>query len=206
MMRWPFLYRWLGEILWAPFRMIQASENALRSFRFRTAARAQRGVRFLPSARVLNIGNRREAITIGANSVIAGELLTFRHGGAIKIGDWCYVGEGSRIWSAECIVIGNRVLIAHNVNIHDSNSHPLDAPERHRHFREIAQRGHPQKIENILSSQVIIEDDVWIGFNVIILKGVTIGRGSVIGAGSIVTKDLPPFSRYVKDDLIKSQP
>lgn len=41
---------------------------------------------------------------------------------------------------------------------------------------------------------IIIEDDVWIGANVIILSGVTIGRGSVIGAGSIVTKDVPRYS------------
>ncbi|WP_352749458.1 DapH/DapD/GlmU-related protein [Mesorhizobium sp. M0185] len=39
-----------------------------------------------------------------------------------------------------------------------------------------------------------IEDSVFIGFNVIILKGVTIGKGSVVGAGSVVTKDVPPFS------------
>jgi acetyltransferase-like isoleucine patch superfamily enzyme len=41
---------------------------------------------------------------------------------------------------------------------------------------------------------VIIEDDVWIGANVVILPGVTIGRGSVIGAGCIVNKPVPPMS------------
>ena len=39
-----------------------------------------------------------------------------------------------------------------------------------------------------------IEDDCWIGGNVIILPGVTIGRGSTIGAGAVVTKDIPPYS------------
>lgn len=41
---------------------------------------------------------------------------------------------------------------------------------------------------------VIIENDVWCGANVTILKGVTIGRGSIIAAGSVVTKDVPPYS------------
>jgi len=41
---------------------------------------------------------------------------------------------------------------------------------------------------------VVIEDDVWMGARVIILKGVTIGRGSVIAAGSVVTKSFPPYS------------
>ncbi len=62
---------------------------------------------------------------------------------------------------------------------------------------------------------VIIEDDVWIGQNAIILKGVRIGEGSVIGAGSIVTKNVPPYTihigthetkewaRFSEDDIIK---
>ena len=41
---------------------------------------------------------------------------------------------------------------------------------------------------------VVIEDDVWCGANVTILKGVTIGRGSVVAAGAIVTKSFPPYS------------
>lgn len=41
---------------------------------------------------------------------------------------------------------------------------------------------------------VVIEDDVWTGANVTILKGVTIGRGSVVAAGAVVTKSWPPYS------------
>lgn len=41
---------------------------------------------------------------------------------------------------------------------------------------------------------VVIEDDVWCGANVTILKGVTIGRGSVVAAGAVVTKSCPPYS------------
>ena len=41
---------------------------------------------------------------------------------------------------------------------------------------------------------IIIENDVWIGANAIILKGVTVGQGSIIGAGSIVSKSISPYS------------
>jgi len=43
---------------------------------------------------------------------------------------------------------------------------------------------------------ITIKDDVWIGGSAIILPNVTIGRGSVVGAGSVVTKNIPPNSKY----------
>lgn len=57
----------------------------------------------------------------------------------------------------------------------------------------------------ITTKEVIIEDDVWMGYNVVILPGVTIGKGSIIGAGSVVTKDVPPGCVYagVPAKLIK---
>lgn len=49
--------------------------------------------------------------------------------------------------------------------------------------------------EDIFSKgKILIEDDVWIGANVVILSGIKVGRGSIIGAGSIVTKDIPAYS------------
>lgn len=54
--------------------------------------------------------------------------------------------------------------------------------------------------------EVHIEDDVFIGLNVIICNSVTIGKGSIIGAGSVVTKDIPPYqvwagnpARFIKE-------
>ena len=41
---------------------------------------------------------------------------------------------------------------------------------------------------------VVIEDDVWIGLNVVVLQGVTIGRGAIVGAGAVVTKNIPAWS------------
>lgn len=131
-----------------------------------------------------------EAISIGTHSIILGELLVFAHGGRIVCGDWCYVGEGTRIWSGAQIDIGNRVLISHNVNIIDGLTHPIRADERHAHFRKIAQEGHPKHI-SLGDKPIVVEDDSWIGAAAIILRGVKIGEGAIVGAGAVVTKDVP---------------
>jgi len=151
-------------------------------------------VKILPTARIENLANKPDLICIGKNSVLRGELLIFAHAGEIHLGEDCYIGENSRIWSSELVKIGNRVYISHNVNIHDTNSHSLNSQIRHEHFVKIISTGHP-KINNfdIQSRPVYIEDDVWIGFNSTIFKGVKIGKGAVIGACSVVTKDVPEF-------------
>lgn len=80
--------------------------------------------------------------------------------------------------------IGSRVAIATNVTIVvDSNpNNSLISNETY------------VKTNLIETKPVVIEDDVWLGTNVVVLPGVTIGRGAVIGAGAVVTQDIPPFS------------
>jgi acetyltransferase-like isoleucine patch superfamily enzyme len=148
--------------------------------------------RLHPPARIINAGNSSKLIQIGAESIIKGELFVFRHGGRISIGKSCYIGEGTRVWSASSIHIGDRVMVSHSVNIFDSMTHPLDPRERARHFDQIATSGHPASID-LGERPVRIEDDAWIGAAAIVLRGVTIGRGAVVGAGSVVTRDVPPY-------------
>jgi acetyltransferase-like isoleucine patch superfamily enzyme len=152
------------------------------------------GVCLYPASRIENHQTQRNAIVIGDNSHILGQLRVFGHGGNIYIEEFCFIGEGSRIWSAESIRIGRRVQISHGVNIHDSNSHSLSALSRFSHFTQIVSSGHPSILDEIASAPVIIEDDVWIGFNSTILKGVTIGRGAIVGAASVVTKDVAAYT------------
>lgn len=151
------------------------------------------GSRLYPEARVNNFLYEKSKIQIGKSSHIRGELLVFAHRGQIVIGDDCYVGEGTRIWSGKSVVIGNRVLISHGVNIFDSQTHSLSARERSEHYKEITTNGHPKEL-NLDDQPVVIEDDVWIACMCIILRGVHIGRGAVIAAGSVVTKDVPAWS------------
>jgi acetyltransferase-like isoleucine patch superfamily enzyme len=145
-------------------------------------------------ARILNFRQAASAISVGEGSHVRGDLVVFGYGGIIRIGTSCFVGEGSRIWSAELISIGDRVLISHGVNIHDNNSHSLSATDRQRHFKQIVSTGHPAVVNDIASAPIVIEDDAWIGFNSTILKGVTVGRGAVVGATSVVTKDVPAYT------------
>ena len=161
-----------------------------------------------PEGCVENLGDTTR-IRVGEHTYIRGRLLTYTHGGEITIGDWCYVGTRSEIWSMNSIIIGDRVLISHDVNIHDGTAHSLDPDERHAHFRKIMESGHPKCVEDlpgVRSSPIVIEDDVWISFGVIILQGVRIGKGSVIGAGSIVTHDVPPGVLYYNKRNYSARP
>ncbi len=169
----------------------------LRQRRFMRNVRSQAIVgqssEFYPPARVINLLHEPDAIQIGENSHIRGDLVVFAHGGRIQMGDFCFLGEGSRVWSARSVEIGNRVLIAHGVTIMDNISHPTGARSRHEHFKAIITTGHPTQID-LNERPVVIQDDAWIGCMSVILPGVTIGRGAIVGAGSVVTTDIPPWA------------
>jgi acetyltransferase-like isoleucine patch superfamily enzyme len=80
------------------------------------------------------------------------------------------------------IEIGSRVAIAVNVSL-IAISNP--------NYSNLSKMDY---VEKNLIKKKIIEDDAWIGSNVIVLPGVRIGRGAIFGAGSVVIKDIPPYS------------
>lgn len=98
---------------------------------------------------------------------------------SIIIGDNCGF-SGTAIHAKEKIILGNKVLCGANVTITDTDVHPID-PVKRRNKKDAP------------SKPVIIGDDVWLGMNVVVLKGVTIGYGTVVAANSVVTKDIPPM-------------
>jgi acetyltransferase-like isoleucine patch superfamily enzyme len=93
-------------------------------------------------------------------------------GATISIGNGTYLNRGTEIVAGRSVTIGSDCKIARDVIIMDTDQHALPGRE-------------------LITLPVRIEDEVWIGSRVIILKGVTIGRGAVIGAGSVVTADVP---------------
>lgn len=154
---------------------------------------------------------RQAGVVLGRNLLVQGRPEIVRLSGTIRIGDnvtlrsddWgnhtsiyaptrlmtdtredalIEIGDGTRIngaciHAARRISIGRNCLIASNVTILDSDGHGVTPEDR--------------QTANPVSLPVEIGDNVWIGMNSIVLKGVRIGDGAVIGAGSVVTKDVP---------------
>lgn len=141
-----------------------------------------------------NLAHQKNKIQIGNNTHIRGELLVWPYSQGIIIGDYCYVGKNSIIWSGEQIIIGNNVLISHNVTIIDSDSHEIDHKERAESYKKLLEQGHSMSVGTVKTSPIIIEDYAWLSYGVSVLKGVTIGRGSIVAAGSVVTNDVQPFT------------
>ncbi len=101
-------------------------------------------------------------------------------GPTILIGDHVFVGKGCEFNARKRVEIGKDCLIAsgckfidhdHALTIGDGPMHTLPGPE----------------------AEIVLEPDVWLGVNVVVLKGVTIGQGAVVGAGAIVTKSIPAY-------------
>jgi acetyltransferase-like isoleucine patch superfamily enzyme len=151
------------------------------------------GATFYPEA-VISNSLDKSRIIVGKGTHIRGMLNIFKYGGKIVIGENCYIGDHSRIWSGESITIGNFVQISHNVNIMDTNAHELDAVERAERWVELLQNGHWPDKGNVLTAPIVIDDYAWIGLNSVILKGVTIGKGAIVSAGAVVTKNVEPFT------------
>src|SRR5258706_13790672 len=102
-----------------------------------------------------------------------GEILIAGTQGKVVIGEWCSLRHGRKIWAMDRIELGARVLVGHGTQIFDSNSHSLSAQDRHERFRELRTHGRHLQPEVVSRKPIRIEDDVWIGFNSAVLKGVT---------------------------------
>lgn len=135
----------------------------------------------------------------GNDSLINGNFYFETGEGQITIGDRVFIGGGTFI-SVDKIEIGNDVMFSWGCTVTDNNSHSLISAERANDVRDWKRSIDEKKVgfykdwSNVKHAPVVIKDKAWIGFNVIILKGVTIGTGAVVAAGSVVTKDVPDFA------------
>ena len=124
---------------------------------------------FINNSKKATLGNSRPCKL----SVYEGATLSFK--GTVGLSNTVIVATKS-------ITIGNNVMIGGGVTIVDSDFHSMDYRDWH---------STAQDVSKMKSEPVVIEDNVFIGMNTIVLKGVTIGEGSVIAAGSVVTKSIP---------------
>ena len=95
--------------------------------------------------------------------------------GEISIGHYCLISPGVSITSADSIKIGDNCMLAANCYLSDSDWHGLY--NRLRPFR--------------CTKPIVLKDNVWLGYDVKVGKGITIGHNSVVAAGSVVVSDVP---------------
>lgn len=142
----------------------------------------------------------RKYLKIGNNSVVNARFIFETESGYISVGDRVHIGGGSFI-SREKITIEDDVIIAWGCTVYDHNSHSIYWNERKndvlQEYEDMLKGNNPIANKDwscVDSREIIIGKRAWIGFDVTILKGVTIGEGAVVGAKSVVTRDVPPYT------------
>ena len=111
--------------------------------------------------------------------------------GRVEVGDDTVLA-GAQIMCSRLITIGRRVIISYNAVITDSDFHPRDPDLRRLDTIAAAPINKGSERPPFASEPVSIGDDVQIGINSIVLKGVRIGDGAIVRAGSVVTRDVEP--------------
>ena len=123
-------------------------------------------------------------ISVGQNCTIEHHVFfkydgIWKPGPSIIIKDRVFIGANCEFNIKKGIEISNDCLIGSNCKFVD-----------HDHGIDINQKMNAQQCPE---AEIIIEDDVWLGANVVVLKGVRIGKGSIVGAGTILTKSVPSY-------------
>jgi acetyltransferase-like isoleucine patch superfamily enzyme len=117
--------------------------------------------------------------SLGSKSIIE-DFATINNGvGDVIIGDNCGIGIGNVIIGP--VNMGNYVMLAQNIVISGLNHGYEDVTL-------------PPRVQKVVTKQITICDNVWVGANSVITAGVTIGKHAIIGAGSVVTKNIPEYS------------
>lgn len=131
-------------------------------------------------------------VSVGERCDVQAATIAFdRPGAEVKIGDRTFIGR-SLLVSAESITIGSDVLISWGCTFADHDSHSTDFTLRQHDVVNWLEG--KKDWTHVRRSPITIGDKVWMGFNTIVLKGVTIGEGAVVAAGSVVTRDVPPWT------------
>ena len=148
-------------------------------------------------------------INVGSDSIIEAGAVFEKENISINIGDRTFIGGGTFLHCTNDMLIGNDVLISWGCTLIDHNSHSTKFEDRkHDVLNWIDGK---KDWTHVVTKPIVIKDKAWIGFNSIILKGVTIGEGAIVASGSVVTKDVDSntvvggnpakFIKRLNDDL-----
>ena len=138
------------------------------------------------------LSKKPRAVVFGNHvSVYAGCSFAIQKDGRCTVGDFTLL-NGAIVMAEELVEVGSYCLISWGVGIADSDFHPLEPAQRLIDSQALAPffKDRPAR-PKLKTAPVRIGDNVWIGMNAVILKGVTIGDNSVVAAGAVVTKPVP---------------
>jgi galactoside O-acetyltransferase len=144
---------------------------------------------------------QRKYVEIGEKGLISANFIFESQKGFVKIGNNVHIG-GATFISRSSITIEDDVTMAWGITLYDHNSHSIYWEERkndnHQCYDDYLNHNGNNVMNkdwtNVVSKPIHICSKVWIGYDVTVLKGVTIGEGAVIGAKSVVTKDVPAWT------------
>ena len=125
-------------------------------------------------------------ISLGNYNQNRGNLYLVSDGGNLTIGDHCFFNTGCSITSTNSVTIGNNCKFGNNLVLvdHDHNFENIDGKDKTK--------------EEFISAPVHIGNRTWVGANVVILRGSTIGDNCIIGAGCIVKGNVPSGTRLIQ--------
>lgn len=171
-------------------KLLKKMINKINNYRFRNRVIFKGKVDFSHTSKInLTNGSKKEDIVLNDRCRMYGSLIS-KFNGKIYIEENVKIGFDTILAATNSILIKKGSALAHNIKIYDNNNHPVN-PEDRKIMYNSPWDSKYRTWKYSVSAPIIIGENVWIGADARINKGVTIGDNSIVAAGSVVTKNVP---------------